>query len=108
MVDKLMIHFGELYTKGKNRRDFIRRLRDNIAETLRPYKIQLETKHDHIYVCNFTAVDLPFIIKRLQNTSGIHAISEVNVFPRDLELVKIYAKELATNEGYTTFKVIEK
>ena len=108
MVNKLMIHFGELYTKGKNRRDFIRRLRDNISETLRPYKVQIETKHDHIYISKFNVTDLPSIIKRLQNTSGIHAISEVNVFPRDLELVKVYAKELGTAEGYTTFKVITK
>lgn len=108
MVNKLMIHFGELYTKGKNRRDFIRRLRDNIAETLRTFKVQIETKHDHIYISKFKDSDLSIIVKRLQNTSGIHAISEVNVFIRDLELVKKYAKELILSERYQTFKVITK
>lgn len=108
MVNKLMIHFGELYTKGKNRRDFIRRLRDNIGETLRAFKVQIETKHDHIYISKFKDSDLSIIVKRLQNTSGIHAISEVNVFNRDLELVKKYAKELILSEGYQTFKIITK
>lgn len=103
-----MIHFGELYTKGKNRREFIRRLRDNIALTLKPFRVQLETKHDHIYISKFVENDLPNIIKRLQNTSGIHAISEVNVFPRDLDLVKDYALTLINSERYTTFKVITK
>lgn len=108
MVNKLMIHFGELYTKGKNRRDFIRRLRENIGLSLKEFKVQIETKHDHIYISKVRPEDLDVIIKRLQNTSGIHAISEVNVFPRDLNLVKEYAREVVLSEKYPTFKVITK
>ncbi len=108
MVSKLMIHFGELYTKGKNRRDFIRKLRDNLAFSLKPYSIILETKHDHIYISKIKEVDYENIIKLLQNTSGIHAISVISVFPVDLKVVKEYALDLALHEGIKTFKVITK
>lgn len=108
MNKKLMIHFGELYTKGKNRRDFINRLRDNIGHALKKYRLQIETKHDHIYLSNFSEDSLGEITSILQNISGIHAISEVISFDRDLELVKDYALALIKTEEYKTFKVVTK
>lgn len=108
MLSKLMIHFGELYTKGKNRRDFIRKLRDNLAFALKPYSVILETKHDHIYISRIREEDYEKVIKLLQNTSGIHAISVISVFPVDLAIVKDYALELALHEGIQTFKVVTK
>lgn len=108
MNKKLMIHFGELYTKGKNRRDFINKLRDNITHTLKKYKLQIETKHDHIYLSKFSEDNLKDITSALQNISGIHAISEVIFFPRDLALVKEFALSLIKEEEYKTFKVVTK
>ncbi len=108
MLSKLMIHFGELYTKGKNRKDFIRRLRDNLALSLKPYSVILETKHDHIYISKIKENDYENIIKLLQNTSGIHAISVISVFPVDLEVVKDYVLDLALRSGIKTFKVVTK
>ena len=108
MHKKLMIHFGELYTKGKNRRDFINRLRDNITHALKKHHLQIETKHDHIYLSNFNDENLHEITSVLQNISGIHAISEVVLFPLDLELVKEYTLDLIIREKYKTFKVVTK
>lgn len=103
-----MIHFGELYTKGKNRRDFINKLRDNINHALKKFKLQIETKHDHIYLSKFNDTNLHVITDTLQNISGIHAISEVIFMPRDLNLVKEYALALVKEEKYTSFKVVTK
>lgn len=103
-----MIHFGELYTKGKNRRSFINRLRDNISHALKPYHAQIETKHDHIYISGFDESNLANVAQTLENISGIHAISEVVILKRDLQLVKLLAKELIINGKYQTFKVITK
>ncbi len=104
----LMIHFGELYTKGKNRRDFIRQLTNNIKEVVANFKVQIETRHDHIYIKNIKEKDVAEITKRLQNVSGIHAISEVIEFPLDLEKVKQFALELILELKPKTFKVITK
>lgn len=103
-----MIHFGELYTKGKIRRDFINKLRDNINHALKKYKLQIETKHDHIYLSKFNDTNLHEITDALQNISGIHAISEVIFMPRDLNLVKEYALTLVQEEKYISFKVVTK
>lgn len=103
-----MIHFGELYTKGKIRRDFINKLRDNINHALKKYKLQIETKHDHIYLSKFNDINLHQITDALQNISGIHAISEVIFMPRDLNLVKEYALTLVQEEKYISFKVVTK
>ncbi len=108
MNKKLMIHFGELYTKGKNRRDFINKLRDNINHALKKYHLQIETKHDHIYLSKFNESNMEDVINVLQNISGIHAISEVIFLPRNLEEVKAYALALIKKEEYKTFKVITK
>lgn len=108
MVNKLMIHYGELYTKGGNRKDFIRVLRDNIVHRLRPFKLQINTRHDHIYISNFTEANLNEIVRILQNISGIHAISEVIIFDRDLEIVKDYVLSVILENKIATFKVITK
>ena len=108
MSNKLMIHFGELYLKKNNRKDFISRLRKNISHALATYKVQIETKHDHLYISQFDESHLPAIIERLQNISGIHAISEIVTLPRDLEAVKALALTLLKNTNYQTFKVVTK
>lgn len=108
MAKMIMIHFGELYTKGKNRRDFIRQLQNNINEVVGSFKVNIETKHDHIYLKNIKDNDMVEIVKRLQNVSGIHAISEVLAFPLDLEQVKNYLLELVLELRPKTFKVITK
>lgn len=104
----VMIHFGELYTKGKNRRDFILQLTQNIKEVSAPFKVHIETRHDHIYIKNIQENNLQEIIKRLQNVSGIHAISEVVEFPLDLEKVKQFVLSLVLELKPKTFKVITK
>ena len=47
----VMVRYGELSTKGKNIKDFIKKLANNIKDSLKEftehtYKVQ----HDHIYI----------------------------------------------------------
>ena len=47
----IMVRFGELYTKGKNRHDFIAILGRNIRNALSSFEnIEIEVRYDHIYV----------------------------------------------------------
>lgn len=108
MVSKIMISFGELFTKGKNRKDFIRILAQNIKHAIRGYHVTIETKHDHIYVSNFQIEQKETIIQLLQNISGISVISEVEVFPRDLDVLKEYALKTLNESRATTFKIVAK
>ena len=47
--DHIMVRFGELSTKGKNKKDFIFRLGDNIRNALKEYKsLTYQVRMDHI------------------------------------------------------------
>ena len=47
----IMVRYGELSTKGKNRQDFIKKLGDNIKRTLKKFsKLTYEVNRDHIYI----------------------------------------------------------
>ena len=68
--DHIMIRFGELSTKGKNKKDFIRTLADNVKNALKDWpKLSFETRYDHIYV-GLNGLDYRPVIERLQDVSG--------------------------------------
>ena len=47
----IMVRFGELSTKGKNRGDFINQLAHNIKRMLKKFdKLTYEVRRDHIYI----------------------------------------------------------
>ena len=103
--DHIMIRFGELSTKGKNKKDFIRTLADNIKNALKDWpELSFETRYDHIYV---GLNNLPYepIIERLQDVSGIHALSLVYRASKDIEDIKNSALALMKEEQGKTFKV---
>ena len=51
MTTQFMIRFGELNTKGKNKKDFINTLKRNISHSLSEINnLKIITTHDHIYV----------------------------------------------------------
>ena len=49
--DTVLIRYGELSTKGKNRKDFITRLFHNVKYALRDYlDLTYQKTHDRIYI----------------------------------------------------------
>ena len=103
--DHIMIRFGELSTKGKNRKDFIRTLADNVKNALKDWpELSFETRYDHIYV-GLNGLDYQPVIERLQDVSGIHALSLVYRCDKDVEAMKESALRLINEEEGKTFKV---
>ena len=104
--DHIMVRFGELSTKGKNKIDFIRVLFHNIQRALKEFpSLNITMRHDHIYV---TLNDQPYepIISRLQEVSGIQGLSLVyKATDRDIENIKNVSLELIKQEKGQTFKV---
>ena len=103
--DHIMIRFGELSTKGKNKKDFIRILADNAKGALKDWpELSFEVRYDHIYV---GLNNLPYepIIERLQDVSGIRGLSLVYRASKDLEDIKQSALNLIKEEQGQTFKV---
>ena len=104
--DHIMVRFGELSTKGKNKIDFIRVLFHNIQRALKEYpQLNITMRHDHIYV-NLNDVDYQPIIARLQEVSGIQGLSLVyKAKDREIENIKNMSLELINQEEGQTFKV---
>ena len=103
--DRIMIRFGELSTKGKNKKDFVRVLYTNIKHSLSDYPlVKLETRYDHLYVC-LNGQDYEPVIARLQDVSGIQGLSLVYKSENDIEKIKQSSLELIKSEEGKTFKV---
>ena len=103
--DHIMVRFGELSTKGKNKKDFIRILNTNMKHSLSDYPlVKLETRYDHIYV-HLNGQDFEPIIARLQDISGIQGLSLVCKVEKDLEKIQQASLELIKQEEGKTFKV---
>ena len=104
--DHIMVRFGELSTKGKNKIDFIRVLYKNILRALKDFNgLETYMRHDHIYVV-LHDVDYKPVVERLQEVSGIQGLSLVHkAKDRDIENIKNVSLELIKQETGKTFKV---
>lgn len=105
IYDHIMVRFGELSTKGKNKTDFIRTLAKNIRNALSEFSnLEIISKFDHIYV-KLNGNDPDPIIEILQDVSGIQALSLVLKTDDDIENLKKVCLELVKAEEGKTFKV---
>lgn len=102
--DYVMVRFGELSTKGKNKKDFIHTLFLNIKHALKDYDVKVESRFDHIYVY-LNGNEYEPIIERLQDVSGIQGLSLVARIENDIEKIKESSLELIKLEEGKTFKV---
>ena len=89
--DYIMVRFGELSTKGKNKKDFIRTLYLNIKHFLKDFNVEVESRYDHIYV-HLKGNEYEPIIERLQDISGIQGLN-----PNRLKNQFLLEKKLALN-----------
>ena len=103
--DHIMIRFGELNTKGKNKKEFIRTLAVNIKSALKDWPdLVIETRYDHIYV-GLNNTPYQEVLERLQDVSGIYALSLVYRCDKNVDVVKESALALIKEEEGKTFKV---
>ena len=106
--DHIMVRFGELSTKGKNKNDFIKVLAKNIASALSDFSnIEIITRFDHIYV-KLNDNDPFRVIEILQDVSGIQGLSLVLKTDEDIENLRKVCLELVKQEEGKTFKVHSK
>ena len=106
--DHIMVRFGELSTKGKNKNEFIKTLAKNISSALSEFNnLEIITQFDHIYV-KLNENDPLRVIEILQDVSGIQGLSLVLKTNDDIENLKKVCLELVKQEEGKTFKVNSK
>ena len=106
--DHIMVRFGELSTKGKNKKEFIKVLAKNIKNALTEYNnLEIISQFDHIYV-KLNDNEPEKIIEILQDVSGIQGLSLVLKTNEELENLKSVCLDLVKQEQGATFKVHSK
>lgn len=106
--DYIMVRFGELSTKGKNKKEFIKVLANNIRFALSDFNgVEIISQFDHIYV-KLNENEPQKVIEVLQDISGIQGLSLVLKTDEDIENLKKVCLELVRQEEGKTFKVHSK
>jgi tRNA uracil 4-sulfurtransferase len=104
---EIMIRYGELSTKGKNRKDFINRLASNVQKVLHDFPdLKIQTHHDRMHIL-LNGTPFEPVNDRLKVVFGIQTYSPVIKTEKSLEVIEKTAWELmqATYKAGMTFKV---
>ncbi len=111
IYNKILVRFGDLTLKGRNRKMFVSRVVNLVKEKLEGLKTTLEITHDRIYVA-INGEDTDEIIKRLGYVSGLSSYSLVVRVNTTTDMKEI--KEAAVNlineqiKGEVKFKIESK
>ena len=101
----IVIRYGELSTKGKNRKDFINRLYQNIKEFLNVYpSLSYEKTHDRLFI-ELNNEPHEEIINVLKNIFGISSFSLSIKVENEIEKIKDVCLTMALDHKLSTFKI---
>ncbi len=101
----ILIRFGELNTKGKNKQNFIDLLFRNIKKRLKNFNVSFIKSHDRIYV-ELNDENYEPILAELKDVSGIANMSLVIKVESDIDVICDNALKLANSKEKGTFKVV--
>lgn len=100
----ILIRFGEIFLKGKNRGYFEKMLKENIKRSIKDIPCDFTAMHSRYLIENFDEMDYDLIAEKLQKIAGIHTFSRAFVVDSDFEKIFEAASELC-EEKSGTFKV---
>ncbi len=104
--DTVLIRFGELSTKGKNRKDFIGRLYSNVKYMLRNIEgLEFRKTYDRIYV-RLNGADPEIVREKLQKVFGISSFSFTERVDSNMEAITGACLRIAEETDKKTFKMI--
>ena len=108
LYDHIVVRYGELSTKGKNRKEFTRQLTNNIKKRLQDHKaLTYNTLHDGLFI-KLNGEDYPSIKEELKDIFGYSYFSGAIRVNKDIEEVKKVTQALAENHNVKTFKIATK
>jgi len=106
-ASEIMIRYGELSTKGKNKKMFINRLGQNVRQALNGFKqLSVNWQHDRMHV-ELNGDDSDKVVSRLQNVFGIQNMSPVIKSEKSLAAAKEIVVEIIRSKAFdgATFKI---
>lgn len=110
MYDRLLVRYGEISTKGRNRNKFIDRLRKNIKRSLSDLpEVEIKADRDRMFIL-LNGEDSEEVGKRIKRIFGIQSFSPAIKVEKDIEKMKGAALELfkSIHKPGQTFKISAK
>lgn len=108
MYDHVVVRYGELTTKGKNRKEFTRALTNNIRRRLADYKdLTYQTLHDGLFI-KLNGEDYDGVKSALKDIFGYSYFSGAIKVEKDIDELKKVSLELASKSNAKTFKIATK
>ncbi len=104
---EIMVRYGELSTKGKNRKDFIRQLGRNVRAVLHRFpRVEVKAQRDRLHVA-LNGEDDQKVISILQGVFGIETLYPSIRVEKDMAVVKQTVLQMAKEQYHTgeTFKI---
>jgi len=101
----ILVRFGELTTKGKNRKLFIQKLYQNTKTALSAFtNLTYQLTYDRLYIL-LNGEDGDAVCERLKLVFGIHSFSLALKVPSEMEAIKEAAFQLLKETPGDTFKI---
>jgi len=97
MYERILVRYGDLTLKGKNKKVFINLVNSLIKEKVNNKNVEYEKQHDRLYIV-LNGEDHEKIIKGLDKVSGLSSYSLVSKSDRDIETVKENALRIIRDE----------
>lgn len=107
-AEYILVRFGELSTKGKNKKDFISRLLQNMRKALKNYpNLQYTKTHDRIYV-HLNDENQDEVMDIIVKVFGISSASFAYKVESNLDAITEKVLQLLSDKHDFTFKVAAK
>lgn len=107
---EIMVRYGELSTKGKNRKIFIMQLAQNVRQALKEFpEIKIHADRDRMHLL-LNGADSQLVIPKLAKIFGIQNFSPSIRVEKDVEVLKQAVQDIMKEiyTGKETFKIIAK
>ncbi|WBU81567.1 tRNA uracil 4-sulfurtransferase ThiI [Enterococcus faecium] len=107
---EIMVRYGELSTKGKNRKSFIMQLAQNVRQALKEFpEIKIHADRDRMHLL-LNGADSQLVIPKLAKIFGIQNFSPSIRVEKDVEVLKQAVQDIMKEiyTGKETFKIIAK
>ena len=108
MKTRILIRYGELSTKGRNKKMFTQKLASNIKKALVDFpQVKVIPDYDFMYLDLHEAPE-EAVIEKVKPIFGIQSISPVYIVEKDMEVAKKVVLDLLSQEDLegTTFKIM--
>ena len=110
MKTRILIRYGELSTKGRNKKMFTQKLASNIKKALVDYpQVKVIPDYDFMYLDLHEAPE-EAVIEKVKPIFGIQSISPVYIIEKNMEVAKKVVLDLLSQEILEgkTFKIMTK